>query len=187
MSHQSEHFPTFSKAYRVATTPARSRAVHSLVRLERTLLRLALYVFLVASGLGYLVGRILMYVRGNGVMSPFAVYSPGPYGWSGPPGGGILDSLFYVLSIVVSPHEALLVAVLCLVGLAASAQRPILEASEPGPIPPPPEPLQAPPAPQRHPLDPSPDDPPLVDYPWVHPRSKRADRSAGDRPSHPAP
>jgi hypothetical protein len=187
MSHQGEHFPTFSKAYRVATTPARSRTVHSLVRLERTLLRLALYVFLVASGLGYLAGRLLMYIRGNRGMSPLSLYNPGPYGWSGPPGVWTLDSLFYVLSIVVFPHEALLVVVLCLVGLAASAQRPIPEASELGPIPPPPEPLQAPPEPQRHPLDPSPDDPPLVDYPWVHPRSKRADRSAADRPSDPAP
>ncbi|MEO6810133.1 MAG: hypothetical protein ABI353_13550 [Isosphaeraceae bacterium] len=186
MTHQSEHFPTFpkiyrtfSKAYRVITAPIRSRVIPCLIRLERTLLRLALYLFLFASGLCYLVGRFLTFTRGNDARVSLNIYGPGSYeSSSSSPGTWVLDSLFYLLSCIVLPPEALLIVVLCLVGLAVSAHRPTLEVLEPSPkpnpalMPTPPEPPPAPPTPQRHPLDPSPDDPPPIDYPWLHRRPK---------------
>ena len=152
----SEHFPTFARMRRIASrTPVLGRVV----ALERLLLRLALYVVLVASGLQF------AFVRSGQALRP-APPSMSPLLRSAmsdvdDPGGGAVFRMMVAVTnfIGIDVESCLLLAVLSLCGLAASASRPGERAivapainASPHEVP---EPI-----PRRHPLDPDPDDPP---------------------------
>ncbi|MBX6311459.1 MAG: hypothetical protein IRY99_00820 [Isosphaeraceae bacterium] len=168
MAPSNPHFPTFERLFHLAIQPVRSAAVQRVLRAERLLLRAGLYLLLFASGTHYALERYIIAhsplsaapsLSLGGVARPIAVDD-----------GTIAGAALHLTSYFFSPDQALVIAVLCLIGLAASVERrgdgtarvPAL-VSAPAPSEAPPAAAPAP----RHPLDPDPEDPPGQVPPWM--------------------
>ncbi len=167
------HFPTFQKITRVFRSgPQPGATAHWIARTfftERGLLRTALYGMLIVCIVHIVTMRVMMVQYGTGWSPAF-----GGRGFNGGPplaDGSVTAWMLMATSMILGGFVGELapfVAVLCLVGLAASLRTrspeiaPItkftVEAADLEPI----QEEQTPPErAARHPLDPHPDDPPL--------------------------
>jgi hypothetical protein len=163
MAPTHEHFPTFARVGSLIARPSGAIGTGKRILSERFMLRAVLWLILLAASASFAASRYLM-IKGQ----------MGPYGRGYPPAvyqDGSWASFLIAVTLMICPAEqALLIVVLCLVGLAASCDRGVatlIDDSEPKPRP---KTVATPPSPspgpvERHPLDPSPDDPPLR-HPW---------------------
>jgi hypothetical protein len=122
-SPMSDHFPTFRRAQQVSANLARRLRRPSFwrsLRTERGLLRAALYLLLFCSLVALVAGRLTWPAMGP------AFYRGGypPPEWSYTPGGWIVYPIIAFISRLVPPPMEILVAAVCLAGLAASCERP---------------------------------------------------------------
>jgi hypothetical protein len=177
MSRGAHHFPTFASLARAITSPTRHipKTFWGWLLTERSILRIALYVLLALSVVHAFGTRFL---KGTAGGPPFYRY-PTAAMWPDGEGASIAMAAFMVTHAILGDVGGTLdviVAVLCLVGLAASTHRPLVIAMDPADpiektplaIEPDSDPPRPPRPPERHPLDPDPTDPPLA-HPW--PRS----------------
>ncbi|MDB5351771.1 MAG: hypothetical protein JWN86_3018 [Planctomycetota bacterium] len=164
------HFPTFHKMGNVFRSgPTSGGAAHWIARTfltERGLIRAALYGMLIVCVVHVAAIRVFMFQYGIGWSPMFGGRGFG----NGPPlmEGSVTAMVFTVTYMILGSYVgelAPLVAVLCLVGLAASARHPVgvpVATPELTPAVPdlePPAEEKRPPQPAaRHPLDPDPDD-----------------------------
>jgi hypothetical protein len=169
MAGENHHFPTFQKAARSLRKPRAARLLHWLHRSVLTewgLLRSALYALLALCVVHVAALHLYSYQVGSTPMQ--MIMRSGGMGLVESAEGGLASILKITTSVLgpASISSGPLLLVLCLVGLAASARRPVWEpTAAPGPIlqdDPIPEQKPAPPAPARHPLDPEPGEEPIA-------------------------